>query len=168
MRRVGLTVLLLLATAALVVTTGPAGGAVRAAANMTANVCQLTAPSAATIKKDLGTPSAPPTFVPNPGAYPDPYCTVSGKTAQMRIYLKPSSQAATEISGIEGQYTSVQNRMVKKSLGGLGTGATLYYYPKDNIFVWFTKGSHFVAIVGYTSSPAQTETFARAVYARLH
>jgi hypothetical protein len=138
-----------------------------AQARVAANICQLAAPSTATTTKDLGKPSAPPTFSPNPGTYPTPYCTVSGKTAQVRIYLKPAAQAATEIAGIEGEFTNVKSRMITKSLSGLGTGATLYYYPKGDIYVWFTKGSHFVTMIGYGATPDQTVAFARAVGAEL-
>ena len=137
--------------------------------SVAANVCALAAPAAAVIKKDIGTPSAAPQFVPNAGAYPNPYCDVPGKGVDVRIYLKPAGKAASEIAGIEGEYSSAQQKhVVKKSLTGAGAGATLYYYPGGDVFVWFTKTSHFVTLVGYGTTPRQTVLFARAVYGKLH
>ena len=138
-----------------------------AEAQVAANICQLAAPSTATIKKDLGTPSAPPAYVPNPGAFPTPYCEIYGKTAQVRIYMKPAAQAATEIGAIKGSYASAGTHVITKNLSGLGTGATLYYYPKADIIVWFTKGSHFVTVIGYGATPDQTVALARVAGAKL-
>ena len=138
-----------------------------AQARVAANICQLAAPSTATITKDLGKPSAPPIFLPNPGAFPTPYCEIYGKTAEVRIYMNPAAQAATEISGIKGSYAGPKAPVTTKSLSGLGICATLYYYPKQDIIVWFTKGSHFVTVIGYGATPNQTVAIARATGAKL-